>query len=154
MRCVGVAPAACLQRVWTLALMAWRLAWLGVICSVARVPWRRACVHKVCPQQSTPCARGVLTVSVADSRTPRSAKKAVIRGRMVSSQTCRASAVAMKSSAHHTELMWWTRRCQLLPCTTASRPSSTILLITGELIPPWAPRSWSARGRHGRDSRF
>ena len=97
MRCSGVAPAACLQRVLTLVVMAWRLALLGVICSVARVPWCRARWHKVCPKKSKPWARGVMTVFVADSRTPRSAKKAVIRGRMVSSKTCRASAVTMKS---------------------------------------------------------
>ena len=136
MRCAGVAPAACLQRLLTLLLMAWRLALLGVICSWARVPLRRACVHQVCPQKSTPCARGVLTVFVADSRPPRSANKAVIRGRMVSSKTCRALAVTMQSSAHRPELLWWTRRCQLLPCTTAARPSSPLWLIPGEIIPP------------------
>ena len=38
-----------------------------------------------------------MTVFVADSRPPRSAQKAVIRGRRVSSKTCRALAVTMKS---------------------------------------------------------
>ena len=100
MRCSGVAPAACLQRVVILVVMVWRLALLGVLWSLARVPLRRAGLRRVCPRKSKPCARGVMTVLVVDSRTPRSAQKAVIRGRTVFSKTCRALAVTMKSSAH------------------------------------------------------
>ena len=80
---------------------------------------------------------GVMTGFAVDSLTPRSAKKAVIRGRIGSSRTCRELAVTMKSSAHLTSLMGWTRRCYAPACTTASSPSRTKLLTTGERLPPW-----------------
>ena len=57
----------------------------------------------------------VMTVFSVDSLTPRSAKKAVIRGRIVSSNTCREVAVTMKSSAQLTSLMWGTRRGHCTP---------------------------------------
>jgi hypothetical protein len=83
-------------------------------------------MRRVCPRQSKPCAMGVMTVFVGDSLTPRSARKALIRGRIMSSKTCREVAVTMKSSAQRTSLMEWTRRCQRPPCPTVSRPSHTI----------------------------
>ena len=102
MSCAGVLPGLCLQRALTLALMAWRLAVLGVICRVAGFPWGRSSVRKGCPQQSTPCERWVLTVFVRDRLTPRAARTALIRGRTVSSKTARALAVTRTSSAHLT----------------------------------------------------
>jgi hypothetical protein len=45
---------------------------------------------------------GVMTVFSVDNHTPRSAKKALIRGRTTSSNTSRELAVTMKSSAHLT----------------------------------------------------
>jgi hypothetical protein len=98
----GVAPRACLQRVRTLAVRAWKLALLGVIWSLAGLPVGRSCLRKVCPKKSKPCARGVMTVFSVDSRTPRSAKKASIRGSTTSANSCREVAVTMKSSAHRT----------------------------------------------------
>jgi hypothetical protein len=153
----GVHPTVRLQRSLILALSAWTLAGLGVICSVPGLPWSRSCVRRVCSRQSKPCAMGVMTVFVGDSLTPRSARKALIRGRTVSSKTCREVAVTMKSSAQPTSLMVWTRRCQRPPCPTVSRPSHTIRLTTGEIIPPGGtpavvgsrvPRSRTPRRSH------
>lgn len=96
MSCSGVAPAACLPRVRTLAVRAWKLALLGVIRSLAGFLLRRSCLRKVCPKKSKPCEMGVMTVFSADSRTPRSAKKALIRGRTTSAKTSRELAVTMK----------------------------------------------------------
>jgi hypothetical protein len=42
----------------------------------------------------------------------------------------------MQASAPRTSLLWWTRRCHLPPCPTASRPATTIWLTTGERRPP------------------
>jgi hypothetical protein len=100
------------------------------------LPWRCAGFRRGCPKKSNPWGMGVMTVFSGDSLTPRSAKKALIRGRIVSSHTCRALAVTMKSSAHLTSLMLWTRRCHVPPCTTAASPSNTQLLPTGERLPP------------------
>jgi hypothetical protein len=132
----GGRPAACLQRALILPVSAGKLTLLGVIWSLADVPLGRSYWRRVCPKKSKPWAMGVMTVFIGDSLTPRSAKKALIRGRTVSSRTCRELAVTMKSSGHRTSLMLWTRRCQLPPCTTASSPSHTILRITGEIMPP------------------
>lgn len=74
----------------------------GVIRSLAGFLLRRSCLRKGCPQKSQPCAIGVMTVFSADSRMPRAAKKALIRGRTTSAKTSRELAVTMKSSAHLT----------------------------------------------------
>jgi hypothetical protein len=66
--------------------MAWRLALLGVICSLAGFPWGRSYLRKVCPKTSKPCEIWVMTVFVGDSLTPRAARKALLRGRTVSSK--------------------------------------------------------------------
>jgi hypothetical protein len=151
MRGAGVRPAVRFQRALTLAVRACRLARLGVICRLAGLSVGRSCVRHVCPQKSKPCEMGVLTVFVGDSRTPRSAQKALIRGRTLSSKTGRELAVTRKSSAPLTSLMWWTRRCQLLPCTTISRPSHTLLLTVGERRPPWGtPAVVGNRGPRSR----
>jgi hypothetical protein len=135
----GVAPTACLQRAFTCVVMPWELALLGVICSLAGFPGGRSCLRRVCPKKSNPSVMGVMTVFAVDSLTPRSATKALIRGRIVSSHTARELAVPMKSSAHLTSLMLWSRRCHVPPCTTASSPSNTKLLPTGEMVPPCGP---------------
>jgi hypothetical protein len=98
----GVCPAACLQRAVTLALSAWKLTLLGVIWSLPSWPLGRSYLRSVCPKKSKPCVMGVMTVFVGDSLTPHSARKALIRGRTVSSKTCRELAVTMKSPAHRT----------------------------------------------------
>lgn len=98
----GGRPAVCLQRAVTLAVSAWKLTLLGVICRLAGLPLGRSYLRRVCPKKSKPCAMGVMTVFVGDSYTPRSAKKALIRGRTVSSRTFRDLAVTMTSSAHRT----------------------------------------------------
>ena len=54
----GVAPAACLQRAFTFALMPWKLAVLGVICSLAGLPLGRSCLRRVCPKKSNPVSDG------------------------------------------------------------------------------------------------
>ena len=89
----------CLPRVRTLVLRAWKLAVLGLICSLAGSPLRPSWLRRVCPRKSKPLAIGVMTVFSADSRTPRSAKKALRRGSPVSASTSRELAVTMKSAA-------------------------------------------------------
>jgi hypothetical protein len=71
-----------------------------------------------------------------DRLTSRAVRRALIRGRTVSSKSCRTLAVTMKSSAHHTSFMVWTCRCPLPLCTTASSPSNTRWLTTGEPMHP------------------
>jgi hypothetical protein len=98
----AVAPTAHLQRVRTLSLRAWKLALLGVMRNLAGLPLHSPCLRKVCPKKSKPSQMGVMRVFSVDSHTPRSAKKALIRGRTTSSNTSRELAVTMKSSAHLT----------------------------------------------------
>lgn len=50
MNASAVAPTACLQRVRTLSLRAWKLALLGVMRSLAGLPLHRSCLRKVCPK--------------------------------------------------------------------------------------------------------
>ena len=69
---------------------------------LGRLPVGRSGLRTVCPKKSKPCARGVMTVFSVESRTPRSAKKALIRGRTTSANSCREVAVTMKSSAQRT----------------------------------------------------
>jgi hypothetical protein len=97
-----VAPRACLHRGRTLSWRAWQRAVLGVLWSVAGFPVGRSGLRTVCPQKSQPWARGVIAVFSADHRTPRSARKALIRASTVSVHTWRAVAVTMKSSAPRT----------------------------------------------------
>jgi hypothetical protein len=105
------------------------------------------------PEKITPVGDGRHDGLFRRQPTPRAAKKALIRGRMVSSQTCLALAVTRKSSAHRMSWMWWRRRCHVPPCTTASSPSNTLVLTTGELIPPWGTPAVGGTGLRGRENR-
>ncbi len=67
MNASAVAPTACLQRVRTLSLRAWKLALLGVMRSLAGLPLHRSCLRKVCPKKSKPSQMGVMTVFSVDS---------------------------------------------------------------------------------------
>ena len=78
------------------------------------------------PEEVKALREGGMTVLCGESRTPRAAKKVCIDGRTVSATTSRELAVTMKASAHRTSLLLWTRRCQVPPWTTPSRPSSTL----------------------------
>jgi hypothetical protein len=99
MRASGVAPAAGLHRVVPVLVMACTLAVRGVMWRLAGLPLARACLRKVCPRQATPGEMGGRMGFSVDSRPPRLAKTAVIRGRTTSANPSRALAVTMKSSA-------------------------------------------------------
>jgi hypothetical protein len=135
MRGAGVCPAARFQRALPLARRACRRARRGVICRWAGLSWGRASVRRVGPKPSTPGERGVMPGFGDDRLTPRTASKALRRGRTVSSRTCREVAVTRQAAAPLTSWLGWPRRGQRLPGTTVASPSTPLGLTTGERMP-------------------
>ena len=94
-------------------------------------------------------ARGVMTVLVVDSRTPRSAHKAVIRGRTVFAQTCRALAVTSSSdssSSRSSDPRPKPRRPLTNASTVPARATGPAMARTWISTAP----SWRQNGEHSR----